>query len=231
MRGVRRPGVPVSASAPHDDPWTVQEVADPATGHAEVEALFATIGAATGGTYPPHERLAALGSLAAWVWISPTAARWEARDGAGALLGTVQLQALADDRAAGRLDAALTAYWATIATAVAAACDRPVTLDELAVVERLAVAGAAHRSGIGTALLTAAVARAHARGLVPVLTVLAASRPAVALYRTRGGQELGRRRGLSGHDVLVFAFGAPADHDRAVWDGWPEPPGPDTVVG
>lgn len=188
--------------------WELREVTDAGQGRSEVEALFTTLGEASGWSYPPHERLEALGSLAAWVWISPTAPRWEVRSSAPApvLVGTVQLQLLAADATAGHLTPDLVAHWQQIADRISTSLDRRVEWTSMAVIARLAVHPTCRRAGLGSALLGAACQRATALGLLPVLSVLADQAPALALYRHRGGIEIARRTGLSGREVLVLTF-------------------------
>lgn len=57
---------------------------------------------------------------------------------------------------------------------------------DLAAVSRMYVRSRVRRQGIGTALLDVAVSEIRARGLIPVLDVLSASKDAIRLYEAHG---------------------------------------------
>jgi GNAT superfamily N-acetyltransferase len=63
---------------------------------------------------------------------------------------------------------------------------------EVGVIARLLVHPAVRHRGLGARLLEHARTEAVARGLVPVLDVVASAQPAVRLYRARGWEEIGR---------------------------------------
>ena len=69
-----------------------------------------------------------------------------------------------------------------------------VDASRLAAVARLIVDPAARRCGIGRALLEAAAGDARRRGLVPILDVVSAYAPAIALYERCGWRKLGEVR-------------------------------------
>lgn len=76
----------------------------------------------------------------------------------------------------------------------------------LAGVSRMFVRPRARGHGIGSALLDVAVKEIRARGLVPVLEVVTASRDAVALYDARGWRLAG-----------IYDWGRPADRLRVLY--------------
>ncbi|WP_461028189.1 GNAT family N-acetyltransferase [Streptomyces sparsus] len=86
-----------------------------------------------------------------------------------------------------------------------------VSGDEAAVVSRLFVAPAARGHGLGAALLARAAAQARARGLHPVLDVVASDTTAVALYERLGWALLGigEQRWSPDRLVAVRCYAAP----------------------
>jgi GNAT superfamily N-acetyltransferase len=100
----------------------------------------------------------------------------------------------------------------TLATAAARAGRAP---DQLAVVARLFVGPTGRRGGVARALLAAAVADAHARGLQPVLDVATQLTAAVALYESCGWRRAG---------VVTIEFADAPGLDCYVYVGPPAPP-------
>lgn len=78
---------------------------------------------------------------------------------------------------------------------------------ELAGVSRLFVRPRVRGQGVGTALLDVALGEIRARGLVPVLEVVGASRDAIRLYEERGWRLLAMYPW--GEDLHIYYYGAP----------------------
>ena len=95
----------------------------------------------------------------------------------------------------------------------------PVVMDAAAtvadppfgVVARLFVSPAARRCGVGRALLDVATDEARSRGLRPILDVVTAYSPAVALYESAGWQSAGEvtMRFADGFTLQSFVFVSP----------------------
>lgn len=83
---------------------------------------------------------------------------------------------------------------------------------ELAGISRFFVRPGARGRGIGTALLEGAVAEVRARGLVPVLDVVSASRDAVSLYEQQGWRMIAMYPwGDKGADLWIYFYAAPPE--------------------
>lgn len=102
------------------------------------------------------------------------------------------------------------------AVMAAAAAALGMAEENLAVVARLLVSPRHRRAGIGAALLERAAAEARARGLWPVLDVVAGHSAAVSLYERRGWLCAGRVRARwgSGPEVEELVYVAPAAEEE-----------------
>ncbi|HSE08863.1 MAG TPA: GNAT family N-acetyltransferase [Nocardioidaceae bacterium] len=83
---------------------------------------------------------------------------------------------------------------------------------ELAGISRFFVRPRARGRGIGSALLEVAVAEVRARGLVPVLDVVSASRDAISLYEQKGWRMIAMYPwGDKGADLWIYFYAAPPE--------------------
>jgi GNAT superfamily N-acetyltransferase/predicted DCC family thiol-disulfide oxidoreductase YuxK len=83
---------------------------------------------------------------------------------------------------------------------------------ELAGISRYFVRPRARGKGVGSALLDVAVAEIRARGLLPVLDVVSASRDAIRLYDERGWRMIAMYPwGEKGSDLRIYFYAAPAE--------------------
>jgi GNAT superfamily N-acetyltransferase len=174
---------------------------------SDVVGLFASTGEANGWEYPPLARVKKLGSLEAWVWITPEALRWDAITTEGSLVGSVQLQLVKEHMGEG-VNAEMLERCRAMAGDIAAIAGGNVDPLSLALVGRLVVHPGSRGRGCGRQLFRAAVNHARELGRVVALEVLATQTDAIGLYEREGGVVVGELTALSGVPLCRVWFPA-----------------------